>query len=155
MALTYSTVSIDTDYLDALPCLVDSSERWNGWACPFFGRVAADRIVRTVENDDYTRIFWDGDTVVVVSNPGDPTDEYVDRIDGTVIDGVRYWPIGAYSWTWSVDRRDMVEAYTDPAATMGDGWRAFITTEDAEWHAADMLAAWDAMTADKLARYAR
>jgi hypothetical protein len=64
----------------------DPTVRWNGFACPFFERVQADRVAEAfglrylAEDDAY----------------GDETDAYL----GTQREGLHLYAIGAHGWTW-------------------------------------------------------
>jgi hypothetical protein len=93
-------VSIDEGYCENIPCVMDVRNRWNGFAIPYFDRAAVDLIIHDVmQFADENTAAWDGDVVVLTDNVGTP-DEWVERVEPTVIDGVQRWCIGGGSWVW-------------------------------------------------------
>ena len=99
-------VSIDEAFV-AFPAMMNPRERWNGWACPYFAREAVERIATEMAKDDYYRITFDGDCVVLTDLQAEETDEFRnDVIPPTLIDGQKYWPVGSWGWVWSDDDED-------------------------------------------------
>jgi hypothetical protein len=93
-----SRVEIDaTTHDHVFPAMVDSDQRWNGWAIPSFDLDTCRRIAAMVNtpDDDSMVVTFDGDTVVVTTNDGD--ESWVDRLDPDA-DGL--YGLGAMSWTW-------------------------------------------------------
>jgi hypothetical protein len=87
--------------------------RWNGWSCPYFTREQADRLteVSTAFNASLSPemaecsedITYDEarDAYVITSSDYPDEPQY---ISPTLIDGVKYYCIGAFSWTWREER---------------------------------------------------
>ena len=81
---------------------IDLGSTWNGWACPAFTKEVADEILSVINacsNEDGGMEFFDSEKGgYYTSFDG----EYTERFDAMMIDGVAYYPIGAYCWTWEV-----------------------------------------------------
>lgn len=83
--------------------------RWNGWVCPYFDREAVDTLIASQRElierhgvEEFERLEWDprNDRVVLdIYNHGYKT---VEHVPARRVDGVDYWPVGAYAWTWSI-----------------------------------------------------
>jgi hypothetical protein len=92
MALVKAQFTVDA--VEAFEGWHDPNVRWNGFACPFFERVEADRVaaafgLRYAEVDDTYR---------------DATDTYTGRLQ----DGLHLYAIGTEGWTW-LDVEDSLE----------------------------------------------
>jgi len=71
-----------------------SEDKWNGWACPYFTKEQADKLIAGLP--EYLR--WDG--LHIIADLGDDIPE---KYSPEMIDGESYWPVGAFGWTWSED----------------------------------------------------
>lgn len=103
----------------AFPCILFENDRWNGWAVPYFATETAKEVAEAItsnnaELDEYRCVVtWDAATksFELDENSTAPEEEREDyrskvSVDFT-IDGIDYYGIGGYSWTWSeVDPRD-------------------------------------------------
>ncbi len=87
--------------------------RWNGFVCPFFSREEMDRYMAWQKDlpadldDAYSRLSWDGDTLVEHDPQYPDDDTRLDPVDGL-------YPLGAFGWTWSVidpdiDPEDLID----------------------------------------------
>tara|TARA_R110002110_G_scaffold69686_19_gene187793 strand:- start:543 stop:1421 length:879 start_codon:yes stop_codon:yes gene_type:complete len=76
--------------------------RWRGWACPYFTRGEAERLVKKVHGDNGRSAWWDGDAVVIVQ-PGCPEMRWDPRtvLDSHHHEGRLVWAIGDHSWRWN------------------------------------------------------
>lgn len=96
-----TTVGID-DYYPALPALVRTDYRWNGWAVPYFDRetvsVIAELLERDRLDDDDPYIVFDGEVVRLVQPRND--DEPSQVVDPVVIDGKLMYSVGGMDWCW-------------------------------------------------------
>jgi len=80
--------------------------RWNGWACPYFTREQADRVVElsnaannSEDADVRIIVTWDEARQAYIIVDGQYPDEE-DVMDAVVVDGVAYYCIGGWSWCW-------------------------------------------------------
>jgi hypothetical protein len=88
-----------------------NGDTWNGWACPYFLRPVAEAVLGAAEANGY---FWTYDVtrdVFSVRNQEDPAEYESEEYVGTdiVADGetCHVYGIGAYSWIWETEARDM------------------------------------------------
>jgi hypothetical protein len=84
MAMVKANFTIDD--METFEGWHDPHVRWNGFACPFFERAAADRVAQAF-----------GLRYV------EPCDAYVDETDayaGMQRDSLHLYAIGAQGWTW-------------------------------------------------------
>lgn len=76
--------------------LVKKNETWNGYAIPYFDRATAIEVLREIDSllqmpdsagmvGDVATITYEGET---------------DQFKPVTIEGKKYWPIGAYKYTW-------------------------------------------------------
>lgn len=82
---------------------IDLGQKWNGWACPAFTKEVADEIVATINkcSDEFGHIkFFNSNNggYYVCFDDSIETERY----DAMKIEGVTYYPIGAYCWIWEV-----------------------------------------------------
>lgn len=77
---------------------------WNGWACPYFTRKVAVKVLEASRNNGY---LWSYDAeadAFVVRHRDDPEDFQPERFDGFHInldnEEFAVYSIGAYSWIW-------------------------------------------------------
>ena len=91
---------------------------WNGWACPYFTRDEAERIVKhvnacSVDHNMYN-MHYDYATDTFVYHDGnndyDETFEAVCYLDVDTGEMLTLYAVGAFSWTWD----DMMECETAP-----------------------------------------
>jgi len=89
-------------------------ESWNGWACPFFEKAAADQLLADLaadveQSDDPTTLSYlnevGRDTYIIqqqsTDDGGFEVVEAIEGIDLPTAEGVRHvYPIGAHIWTW-------------------------------------------------------
>lgn len=101
---------------------------WNGWSTPFFTREQADRVVEisnaaNLTEDESVRITvtWDESlgtyTLVDACYP-----EGLELVERDVIDGVTYYRIGAFSWTWSQTRTVVASDLVPQDVLVDDGF---------------------------------
>ena len=86
-----------------------ADERWNGWACPYFDKSAADDLVAQL-NESYAqlgqprRAFYDAgrDVYVTPYDGGDQDDWESWGVQIITIEGEKraVYPIGDFSWCW-------------------------------------------------------
>ena len=79
---------------------IDLGYKWNGWACPAFTKEVADDIMTTINKVMGCMEFIDAPNGGYYVSYEDGI-EY-DRFEAMVIEGVVYYPIGAYSWVWEI-----------------------------------------------------
>ena len=77
-------------------------ETWNGWDCPYFSFEQANKILKTfndlrsiIGQSDLAYYDSGADSFVFPINDEDPEIYYAD-----IEDGIKYYPIGAFSWIW-------------------------------------------------------
>lgn len=86
---------------------IDIGSKWNGWACPAFTKEVADELMETLNKiypeiaDDETMKFFDDDNGgYYASFDNEAGGIELERFEAMIIDGVVYYPIGAYGWIW-------------------------------------------------------
>ncbi len=78
---------------------------WNGWACPFFTREVAEKVLADSEKVGYKVSYDEERKAFVVRHEDDnPSDPEVFQAREIEVDGnlVTVYGIGAYSWVWSL-----------------------------------------------------
>lgn len=107
--------------LDPLPNEVfqgfSDGRTWNGWACPYFTKDQADRLVTAWERHGYQAAYnaqadvfkfgpldTVGDSAAVDLN--DP--EEAEQFGAVEVDGRKLYPIGAGAWIWDMVETDAV-----------------------------------------------
>jgi len=91
--------------------LHDPEKRWNGWACPWFPLGECVRILETVaqwEDESPSGYRMNGD-VLEFNRETSSGDEWL-PLDGRVVDGVEYFPVGAWGWVWDEFPRSIMLA---------------------------------------------
>lgn len=80
---------------------------WNGWACPYFEKSEAERILKASEANGFE---WEYDVeqdAYIVSNSQEDEDYAPEVFEGSnyEIEGTNLtlYGIGAYSWIWEVE----------------------------------------------------
>lgn len=123
MGLTKVRVEIDAETPDQVfDAVTDPEVRWNGWATPTFDRANAERVITMVTRDDqedYHRFFWTSDregNACLIMGESDGSDEWWWDFCG---DDETGYPIGSWSWTWSL--------LEDEAPTGRDELAAYLT----------------------------
>lgn len=97
-----------TFVIDSLPSEsfegYSNGDNWNGWACPFFDRATAERVLQASEQNNYT---WQYDTeadAFIVRSTDDPEDNEPEVFGATKVQvdetKLTLYGIGAYSWIW-------------------------------------------------------
>jgi len=82
---------------------------WNGWDCPYFTYENSLLISKILKDDEQYCIDND---IAINTLTYDPVKDAFIYIDGcypdegeeitpSIIDGVKYYPIGAFSWCWT------------------------------------------------------
>jgi hypothetical protein len=69
---------------------------WNGWQCPNFTFENAQKIIKHFDNDF---LSYDKDKDVFYTKWEDEESEIFEPV---LIDGKKFYPIGAFSWCWFV-----------------------------------------------------
>jgi hypothetical protein len=69
---------------------------WNGWQCPRFTFENAQKIAKYFDNDF---LSYDKDKDVFYTKWEDEESEVFEPV---LIDGKKFYPIGAFSWCWFV-----------------------------------------------------
>lgn len=86
---------------------IDFGSKWNGWACPAFIKEVADEIV-SIMNKCCLELFGEDEHTEFFENAnGGYYATFVDgveceRYEPMMINGVVYYDLGAYCWTWVV-----------------------------------------------------
>jgi len=88
----------------SMDCLPDGKEgnidgmtygyTWNGWACPYFTYENAMRLAELAP-DLHLWYYIEKDSFITTDESYDPQE-----FEAMIIDGVKYYPIGNYSWCW-------------------------------------------------------
>ena len=77
---------------------------WNGWACPYFPKDVADRLLELINNDGFNDAWYNETADAYYVKPEGGYDDEVEEFTGQVIecDGEKHkvYAIGAWSWTW-------------------------------------------------------
>lgn len=78
-------------------------DNWNGWACPYFEKAEAEKILRKMEGWEIARYNEKADAFEFGSSEDeDELDVY--KGEDVEINGkkMHLYPIGAYCWVWSL-----------------------------------------------------
>ncbi|GAB4523355.1 MAG: hypothetical protein OHK0046_36950 [Anaerolineae bacterium] len=94
--------------MDSLPSQFNgytAGEMWNGWACPFFEREEAEKVLSASEANGYRWEHNAVDDTYIVRHVDDPADYEAEIISPVTIQvndigTIKAYAIGAYSWTW-------------------------------------------------------
>ncbi len=95
--------------IDSIPDLIfegyANDTMWNGWACPYFEKSEAERLLQASEANGYVWLYDSEHDAFTVRSEDDPED-----YDPEVFRAVRMavedkaeatlYGIGAYSWVW-------------------------------------------------------
>lgn len=77
---------------------------WNGWACPFFVKAVAEKVLKASEKNGYLHSYDKEKDAFIVTNTEDPEDYEPEIFEATKItidnEEVVVYPIGAYYWIW-------------------------------------------------------
>ena len=74
-------------------------ETWNGFATPCFEREEGVRILRDFKSKEGRRAEYDPVTETFRFRLEDE-EEFAEFEPMIINDGIKVWPIGAYSWIW-------------------------------------------------------
>jgi hypothetical protein len=92
------------DSLDGQFLGYTDGDLWNGWACPYFVRDVAERVLKASEANGYTWTFSSERDSFVVRNAEDPEDYAPEEFQSVLISfsgqETKVYSIGAYSWIW-------------------------------------------------------
>ncbi|MCW3696343.1 hypothetical protein [Burkholderia cenocepacia] len=85
---------------------ISDGKTWNGWAMPFFTFEVACQFM-----EDHNKVAVHEKLVYDAASDSFlyETEDYPDdpeRFEATVIDGVKYYGVGAGSWVWDGERID-------------------------------------------------
>lgn len=94
--------------IDSIPGIeflgFSDGDTWNGWACPYFERDEAERVLRYSESNGFYWQFRPNVDAYEVRLDRNSSNQEPELFQGTVIqaDGqeLKVYPIGAYSWIW-------------------------------------------------------
>lgn len=82
-------------------------DKWNGWECPMFPIRSIHKILADIGTEEDAKdcgfSFYEYDSlhdVIIERFYNDGKIEYCATEKPTIIDGIKYYSIGAYSWTW-------------------------------------------------------
>jgi len=70
-------------------------DEWNGFACPYFEKEAADKVAK------YCNGKFDGKDTYSFDEEREEPEVYTSQMIETVEGKKKVWPIGAWMWTWS------------------------------------------------------
>jgi len=85
----------------AVECRLDPSDRWNGFACPYFTREQLPALFTMIDEGGDMKARLDADDVVRVVSPDSGEDE-PEAFEPAVVDGVQMWAVGAWGWVWQI-----------------------------------------------------
>jgi hypothetical protein len=108
MPLTKEQLQESKFYLDAEPDVIHEGytkgDTWNGFSCPYFetdvAKDVAEQYVRIHEDDGSGRTA-EYDPEREVFRFYEPVYDEWDEVKPVEVDGLKLYPIGAYSWSWS------------------------------------------------------
>ena len=101
--------------IDSLPDLVfdgfSDGDHWNGWACPYFSRQEAERVLKASTAIGFQWTFDEQQNAFSVRNINDPEDAEPESFEGIQMDingkTQTLYGVGAYSWIWEfADKQD-------------------------------------------------
>jgi hypothetical protein len=86
--------------------LYDPEEKlWNGWMSPYFTKEVCKKILKSLSGTLYYNIQWffKDDIFIYQDNEylEEDSNNWVEH-KPTVIDGIKYWQIGAWEWIWDL-----------------------------------------------------
>lgn len=80
---------------------------WNGWECPLFPIESINKILSDIGTEEDAKLcgfsFYEYDSlydVIIEKYYYNEKIEYCATEKPTIIDGIKYYSLGAYSWTW-------------------------------------------------------
>lgn len=81
---------------------VTQGQHWNGFACPLFSLEEAQRLMALNNHTDFCgQIVYDAaQDAFLFHEFGVESEERPDVYKMVLIDGVKFYPIGAFSWCW-------------------------------------------------------
>lgn len=95
--------------IDSIPGIhfegYSAGDTWNGWACPYFEKAEAERVLKASEKNGYEWTYDPEADVYLVTCNDDPSEYEPERFSSTrrnAEDGkeIVVYGIGAYSWIW-------------------------------------------------------
>jgi hypothetical protein len=93
--------------IDSIPDVVfqgyTNGDTWNGWACPYFEKAEAERVLRASEVNRYLWTYTEnGFSVQNQDDPEGYESEVFEALKIATEDGseLTVYAIGAYSWIW-------------------------------------------------------
>jgi hypothetical protein len=97
--------------IDSIPDVIfegyTDDDTWNGWACPYFEKSEAERVLQASQANHYVWSYDSERDAFIVRSEDDPEDyepEVFEAAQRNVEDSgqVRVYGIGAYSWIWEL-----------------------------------------------------
>ena len=81
---------------------VTQDQHWNGFACPLFSFEEAQRLMELNNHTDFCgQIVYDAaQDAFLFHEFGVESEERPDVFKAVLIDGEKFYPIGAFSWCW-------------------------------------------------------
>ena len=99
-------VGIDGKHIADAYC---DEHRWNGWACPYFEKEQAEKVIDWLQNDCDVIVAYDetNDAYITRYKDDDESDaETWKGIDVKTVDGVKHvYSIGGWSWCWELTKK--------------------------------------------------
>lgn len=100
-----------TFVIDSIPDVTfegyTDGDTWNGWACPYFEKSEAERVLEASQANHYSWSYDSEQDAFIVRSEDDP-EEYEPEVFGAVKRNVEdngqvtVYGIGAYSWIWEL-----------------------------------------------------
>lgn len=79
-----------------------SGQNWNGFACPFFTHEEGMRLVCVNNSTEFSgRLVFDADKDAFLFFEHEGDNEEPSVYSASLINGVKFYPIGACGWTWN------------------------------------------------------
>jgi len=104
------------------PCFLDRAEKWNGWACPFFTKEQAEKLLAVFAADEpgFTWAYYPGREAFGIETADYPGEEDVCHVTKHPTLGDLY-PVGSWNWCWvevspPTIERLLLKGMTDPEA---------------------------------------
>lgn len=88
----------------------DTLQTWNGWNCPLFTIGQAKKVIKYFNAQNlehkacqYELLSYDAINDVIISKYYEE-DEFISEelTSPTIIDGIKYYDINNYNWTWEI-----------------------------------------------------
>lgn len=81
---------------------VTHDQQWNGFACPLFSFEEAERLMALNNHTDFCgQIVYDAEQDAFLFHEfGAESGERPDTYKAVLIDGQKFYPVGAFSWCW-------------------------------------------------------